>query len=215
MNTTCWRESQLNQSKMFVLCSAFPYYSVVSKTWINGLLLLYKCVIYLQNAQSFFCVGKWGLRVSQRDNCKSGLCFSMLSLYRYQKFQGPSKNALYFRKKNKPITRKCFVLQTDEPNILDWILFWNGTRNVVWSMPLRKQCLKTTRRKCAEFLDILGLTKPPNFRWCYTSESLYFLCSLWQYATINLLKSKKHVIPEWTCPAFFCFLIMLQSNLWG
>lgn len=158
------------------------------------------CDISSKCTKLFLCRKMGAEGITERQLQKWALFFFFfflsLSLYRYQIFQGPSKNTLYFRNKNKPITRKCFVPQTDEPNISDWIIFWNGTRNVVWSMPLRRQCLKTAR-KCSEFLDILSLTKPPNFRWCYTSECLYFLCFMWQYATINLLKSKKHVILEW------------------
>lgn len=81
MKRTCRRQSQLHWTKMFILFSAFPKYSVVSKIWINGL-LFYTCVAYLQNAQRFHYAQKWKLRYHGETtgswcvHYKRGLCFS-------------------------------------------------------------------------------------------------------------------------------------------
>lgn len=105
-----------------------------------------------------------------------GFVFLTLSLYKHKRLQGPNTNTLHYRKKNKPIDRKCFVLQTNQPNVMDWNLFENVTSNVVWSIPLRKQFIKIekSRKETCKFLGTQVSLSLTILRQCHTSVPMFF-----------------------------------------
>lgn len=146
-----------------------------------------------------------------------GFVFLPLSLYKHKSLQGPNTNTLHYGKKNKPIDRKCFVLQTNQPKVMDWNIFENVTSNVVWSIPLRKQFIKIeeSRKETCKFLDIPGFTKPHNFK------TMSYFCAYVFYVPRGGMQQSVYSNPRnlWFQSehktAFFCFLIILQANFWG
>lgn len=62
------KQLQVHQNRMFTLCSAYLWYSVISKTWVNGLLLFHVCVAIASKCTKVSLCTKMGTRVSWRNN---------------------------------------------------------------------------------------------------------------------------------------------------
>lgn len=138
----------------------------------------YYCANVWHN-QRFYCVRKWGLRVSRRDNCKHEFCFfdviSVKDLKEHTEMPCVTERRISHVPENL-LFYKTFC--PDRSNVIDWNLFQNGIRNVLWPMLLRRQRLKTARSKCAKFLLILALSPEilDDVITLLCLYTIYFLC---------------------------------------
>lgn len=126
-----------------------------------------------------FTMHKNGAQVSWRNNYELESSWQMWALFFWhchcigtKRLQGPNT----WSKKHKPIARICFVLQTNQTNVMDWNIFENGNTNVVWHIPLRKQFIKSeiNKKGMCKFLIIPGFTKLQNLRQCCSSVPVFF-----------------------------------------
>lgn len=96
----------------------------------------------------------------------------------------------------------------DQYNVIDWNLFQNGIRNMLWPMLLRGQRLKTARNKRAKFLLILASSPEILDDVRKTPVPIYYLCSMSDQSiqTQEICNSKVNITQ-------LCFVFLSGCNL--